>query len=159
MLKKNNYLRAHIFWYAPKPDAHSFLVVFFFNTSFKILGILLLKIGNVWTYQEVSSAFGHQPSLPFWRMSPTKPFAHVLVLLTARHPEYNVHSVTESPVSNYSTGHPWNCSCIFLGPLYANRQGLFVFLYYNIEFLNCFLGSKSSDAIYVVSVAKQIQVQ
>ena len=48
--------------------------------------------------------------------------------------------------------------CVYLGLLYTNRQSLFVFFFCNIEFLNCFLGSKCSDAICVVSVAKQIQV-
>lgn len=48
--------------------------------------------------------------------------------------------------------------CVYLGLLYTNRQGLSVFFFCNIEFLNCFLGSKSSDAICVASVAKQIQV-
>lgn len=38
-------------------------------------------------------------------------------------------SVKEPPGVNYSTGQPWNCSCIFLAPLYTNRQGLLVFLF------------------------------
>lgn len=54
-------------------------------------------------------------------------FTYRTFLAKRRVPKIKI-SVKEPPGVNYSTGQPWNCSCIFLAPLYTNRQGLLVFL-------------------------------
>lgn len=61
-------------------------------------------------------------------------FTYRSLLAKYRAPRIKI-SVSEPPGVNYSTAHPWNCSCVLLGPLYSNRQSLFVFLFLQYQIL------------------------
>lgn len=79
-----------------------------------------------------------------------------IILAKCRWPRIKI-SISEAPGVNCRAGQPCNCSGIFLGPLYAHRQGLFVCLFLRYQILKLLPWFKSARAICVTSVAKQIQ--